>query len=58
MKTINDKTLSSDIDTADIFYSEKLDKYCILFNAKLFTFKTYSGFCKKLSYFVEKYDLK
>ena len=57
MKTIKDQTLASDNDVAKIFFSEKIDRYCIMFNAKLFTYKTYSGFCKKLTKLIDKYDL-
>jgi hypothetical protein len=41
----------------ECFFSEKLDRFCIYFNAKLFTFKTWRGFENKRNRLIEKFDL-
>lgn len=48
---------SSEEDMADCFYSEKLKKFCIMFNAKLETFKKFSGLQKRLLELREQYTL-
>jgi len=41
----------------ECFFSEKLNKFCLMFNAKLFTYKTWDGLLNKRNYFIEKYNL-
>ena len=40
------------------FYSESLKKFCLMFNAKLFTYKTWGGFVNKRNELIEKYNLQ
>lgn len=42
----------------ECFFSEKLNKFCLMFNAKLFTFKTSTGFKNKRDAFIEKFNLQ
>ena len=39
------------------FFSEKLNKFCLMFNAKLFTFKTWNGFVNKRNDFIQRFNL-
>jgi hypothetical protein len=41
----------------ECFFSEKLNKFCLMFNAKLFTFKTWNGFVNKRNDFIERFNL-
>ncbi len=41
----------------ECFFSEKLNLFCLMFNAKLFTFKTWNGFVNKRNYFIKRYNL-
>ena len=48
----------TDDDLLECFFSEKINKYCLLFNSKLYTYKTENGFVHKRDYFIDKYKLK
>ena len=41
----------------ECFFSEKLNKFCLMFNAKLFTFKTWNGFVNKRNDFIQRFNL-
>lgn len=49
--------LSNDGDLLEYFYSDALNKFCIMFNADLRTFKSYGGFNKHLYKLIGKYNL-
>jgi hypothetical protein len=51
------KGFKNDEHLLDTFFSEKLNKFCLMFNAKLFTYKTWNGFVNKRNYFIENYNL-
>jgi hypothetical protein len=48
---------ASDEHFLQTFYSEKLEMFCCMFNAKLYTYKTWNAFAKKRQYFIDKYNL-
>ena len=41
----------------ECFFSEKLNVFCLRFNAKLFTFKTWNGFVNKRNDFIQRFNL-
>ena len=45
-------------DLMECFFSNPIDKFCIVFNAKLMTFKTWNGFVNKRNDLIEKYKLE
>jgi hypothetical protein len=47
-----------DLRIAEVTFSDKLNKFCIMFNGQLFTFKTFSGMKKKLDNLIKKWDLE
>ena len=51
------KEFKSDDHLLECFFSEKLNKFCLMFNAKLLTYKTWNGFVNKRNHFIEKYNL-
>lgn len=53
----NHKEYKSDSDILHCFFSEKINKFCLEFNGKLFTYKTANGFIDKRNYFIDKYKL-
>jgi len=53
----NPKDFISDNDFLQTFYSKSLNKFCLMFNAKLHTYKTWDGFLNKRNYFITKYNL-
>ena len=53
----NPKDYKSETDILETFFFEKSNLFCMMFNAKLFTFKTWNGFVNKRNYFIEKYNL-
>lgn len=55
--TENAKTYSNDEHILECWYSEHLSKFCLMFNAKLQTFKTYNGLVNNRNKFIEKYNL-
>lgn len=53
----NPLTYSGENDVMDTSYNERIGKYCIVFNARLETFKTWKGFITRRDRLIEKYDL-
>jgi len=41
----------------ECFFSERLNKFCLIFNAKLFVFKTWNGFINKRNDFIQRFGL-
>ena len=41
----------------ECFFSEKLNKFCLVFNSKLFTFKTWNAFTNKRNHFIQNFNL-
>ena len=54
----NPKDYTNGEDFMGTFFSERINKFCVEFNAKLFTFKTWNGFVNKRNYFMTKYSLE
>lgn len=52
-----DTVFTNEEDRMDAFFSTSLNKFCIMFNGKLFTFKTHKAYIKKKAYFINKYKL-
>ena len=50
------KKYTNDDHLLECFFSEEL-RFCLMFNAKLFTYKTWNGFLTKRTYFIQKYNL-
>jgi hypothetical protein len=53
----NPKEFKSETDLLECFFSEHLNKFCLMFNAKLFTFKTWNGFENKKNDFIKRFNL-
>ena len=51
------KELKSESDVLKCFYSNNLHKYCLRFNGKLFTYKTWNGYVSKRNYLIEQFKL-
>jgi len=54
----NPYDLKNELHLLECFYSEKINRFCLRFNGRLFTYKTYGGFLNKRNYFTKKYDLQ
>lgn len=52
-----DVTFSSESDSAECFFSKSINKFCIMFNSKLETFKKYKSFEKRLGQLIAQYEL-
>lgn len=53
----NPQEYSNGIDTMSLFFSNKLKKFCIIFNAKTFTYSTSNGYNNKKIQLISKYCL-
>jgi hypothetical protein len=54
----NYKEYLSEDNLLECWFSERLDKYCLRFNVKSFTYKSINGFINKRNYFIKKYNLQ
>lgn len=57
LKQGNTLKLTNNEDIAEVSWSDKINKYCIYFNAKLETFKSYNGMNGRLMKLCAKFDL-
>ena len=57
LKSGHEISYSNNYVSLDLSYSEHLNKYCIMFNGKLWTYKTLTSANNKMSYFMNKYNL-
>ncbi len=51
-------TDSDNTTELSIWFSSKLNLYCLNFNGKYFSYKTWNGLVNKRNYFIEKYKLQ
>lgn len=51
------KEYKNDEHSLVCFYSVILAKYCLMFNSKLITYKSWNGFVSKRNQLIEKYNL-
>lgn len=63
MKTRKQQLIDNPLDfeneenLLNTFFSERLNKFCLMFNGQLFAFKTWNDFLNKRTYFIKKYNL-
>lgn len=53
----NPEELKNENHILECFFSEHINKFCLMFNAKIFTFNTWNGYVNKRKYFIAKYKL-
>jgi hypothetical protein len=53
----NPLDFSNGEDLLSTFYNSKLNQYCLIFNTKFFSYKTWNGYVNKRNYFLKTYCL-